>query len=101
LTGVIDIIHRNVKDTEVLNDIATEIKVLMGGPVSQPMALTSYREEMGVEDAQVVDEPVIEPEYENPSTAGFKKNKFAKQDIPNIIPPVAGFELKLEINKEE
>jgi hypothetical protein len=91
LTGVIDIIHRNVKDPDVLSSIASEIKVLMGGPVSTPMALTAFRDEMGTEEAQWED-------VEIPTMKQVKDPTGSLVDfepIPNIIPPVAKQNIKL------
>jgi hypothetical protein len=118
LTGVIDIIQRNVQDQETLALIADEIKILMGGPVSTPMALTAFRDPMGVEDAQFTEvvetefserknEPlkltVMEEENAVQIQGGWdvkiKDNKVDKVGIVNIIPPVADFKLKLNLEE--
>lgn len=78
LTGVIDIIQRNVTDPAVLANIASEMKTLMGAPVRTAGALTAYREEMAVEDAHIInDQPVADQPFSIP------------EPIRNIIPPVA------------
>lgn len=97
LTGVIDIIQRNVQDAGILADIASEIKTLMGGPVTTPMALTAFREEMGVEDAFVVSDEVPEPDYKEAMNDNVIDKKVVP--IPNIIPPVANYELKLNLEE--
>lgn len=94
ITGVIDIIQRNVTDQAVLANIAEEMKVLMGKPVTnQKLELTDYREEMGTEDAFLPEEmpdefrPYLQEALKDPEF----KAAYDKEDetIPNIIPPVA------------